>query len=363
MAKQRKAPPGTYWRNGILWGRILVKGREIRWSLRTDDVETARDRRKVRHDREIAASHYGDERKTWDDAVIAWAEHMAGNVGPATLKRYGVSLGMVESKLRGMYLDEIDKATMAELVRSRKKAGVTNATIRRDLVAVSSVLGFCEDEDWIDQNVAFARLRRLKERRDPIVLPEHEHIAYVVDRAPGLLATMIETALASGCRQAELAGLQRPRLDFTRKQIAIVGKGRKLRTIDMHGAYAILSRAPIHVRSKWVFWHDDGEPYRNVASRFLAIVKSAQKQAQRDRVEFRPFAFHHLRHRFAVDFLKNRVGGLYELRDHLGHSSVKTTEIYLAYLTPEEKAWAKGEAGTNSGTGATVSATVEAKEA
>ncbi|MGB1230598.1 MAG: tyrosine-type recombinase/integrase, partial [Holosporaceae bacterium] len=53
-----------------------------------------------------------------------------------------------------------------------------------------------------------------------------------------------------------------------------------------------------------------------------------------------PFRFHDLRHRYAVDYLKNG-GSIYTLKGLLGHTSVKTTEGYLAYLTPEEAEAAK----------------------
>jgi integrase/recombinase XerD len=33
--------------------------------------------------------------------------------------------------------------------------------------------------------------------------------------------------------------------------------------------------------------------------------------------------------------------GIYQLSQHLGHTSVKTTEIYLAFLTPEQQAATK----------------------
>ena len=361
MAKQRKAPPGTYWRGQILWGRLVVKGREIRWSLDTSDVTIARSRYTIRRDKEIAAAKHGDERKEWGDVVLAWTDHIIGNVGPNTLKRYLVSLRMVTADLDGCYLDEIDARVIADLVKRRKKGtdlekgGASNATIRRDLGAVSSVLGFAKDEGWIKENVAFDRLVRLKERRDPIVLPSLADIAFVVGRAPGLFATMIEVARLTGCRQEELVTLQRRHLDFERRQMTVIGKGNKLRTIDMLGAYDALSRLPVHLHSKWVFWHDDGLPYRNVASRFVAMTKSAHEAAQRSKRHFRPFRFHDLRHLFAVSYLKDRQGGLYELQRHLGHGSVTTTEGYLSYLTPEEAAAARGAHGTKSGTSAPVS--------
>jgi integrase/recombinase XerD len=46
--------------------------------------------------------------------------------------------------------------------------------------------------------------------------------------------------------------------------------------------------------------------------------------------------FHDLRHFFAVSYL--RAGGnIYDLQKTLGHTSIKTTEIYLDFLTPEEQ--------------------------
>src|SRR3954447_11949849 len=99
--------------------------------------------------------------------------------------------------------------------------------------------------------------------------------------------------------------------------------------------------------SQVVFWHGRGESYANVASRFRAMVLSARKAAQREKRDFRPFRFHDLRHRFAVDYLKNRQGSLYDLQQHLGHGSVKVTEPYLDYLTPEEVRDAKQAAAQN----------------
>ena len=50
---------------------------------------------------------------------------------------------------------------------------------------------------------------------------------------------------------------------------------------------------------------------------------------------FPPFRFHDLRHRRAVDWLK-AARSIYDLQQRLGHASVKTTEIYLKFLTSEE---------------------------
>jgi integrase/recombinase XerD len=41
---KRKAPKGTFWRGSLLWGRIQTGGRDVKWSLRTDDPEIAKRR-------------------------------------------------------------------------------------------------------------------------------------------------------------------------------------------------------------------------------------------------------------------------------------------------------------------------------
>ena len=49
---------------------------------------------------------------------------------------------------------------------------VKNATIKRDLTALSSVLSFCLQFDWIEHNVASQYDSSfIKERRDPVALP------------------------------------------------------------------------------------------------------------------------------------------------------------------------------------------------
>ncbi|MEE8202614.1 MAG: site-specific integrase [Alphaproteobacteria bacterium] len=93
------------------------------------------------------------------------------------------------------------------------------------------------------------------------------------------------------------------------------------------------------LHSRFVFHHAGGR-YRNVASRFRALVRRADARAKREKRRFKPFGFHDLRHWYAVDYLR-RGGNIYDLAAILGHSSVKTTEIYLAHLGAGEQRRAK----------------------
>lgn len=353
MPKRRKAPSNTYWRGPVLWGRTKVAGREYKWSLRTGDAKIARQRVKAECERLKAERHFGEQRHKYEDVFTEWSEHIVTQVGPGTAERYAVSLAQLEPELKPLFIDEISKATVLAIVKRRRaevrqssgkmRKGVTTATIRRDLTALSSVLEFAEDADYREGNPALARLRKMKERRNPIVLPEHAHIDRVEEAAGKMIGALIRTAVTTGCRQSELVYAQRRSFDYDRRQLTVRGKRNKIRTIELDDATAALLRSlPVCLGSPLLFWQDEGEPFRGIASTFRYIVRAQAKAAQKAAQEFRRFTFHHLRHRHAVDWLQSGRS-IYVLQKRLGHTSIKTTEIYLDFLTPEQQQIAKGE--------------------
>jgi integrase/recombinase XerD len=277
MRNRRKAPHHCFWNGTVLWGRQTINGQKRRWSLRTDDPKVAAERVKNDRERALAAAHYGDTRISWEEAVIGWAKNHIPNrgIGRNAARRYAVSLKQIEPWLRGRFVDEIDASTVAEIITGRRRNEITTATLRRDLGALASVLTYCQTENWRTDNPAFDRLRLLKERRDPIMLPNPVHVERVIRRAPGLMGAIIQAARVTGCRLEELVGAVRANLDHTRRELTVIGKGNKLRVIglDYGGGYELLRGLPARVGCKWLFWHDAGAPYKNLSSRFAAIVR------------------------------------------------------------------------------------------
>ncbi len=104
---------------------------------------------------------------------------------------------------------------------------------------------------------------------------------------------------------------------------------------------ALFRDIPVSMVTRRVFWHSDGQPFRNVATRFSLYGRQLAEEATKKGTEFRRFRFHDLRHRFAVDYLRTGRGGIYELQHELGHTSLKVTEGYLAFLTADEAQAAK----------------------
>jgi integrase/recombinase XerD len=67
-------------------------------------------------------------------------------------------------------------------------------------------------------------------------------------------------------------------------------------------------------------------------------MRCIEKAEAKEGRTFARFRIHDLSHRFAVWWFKYS-GNIYLLSKHLGHTSVTTTEIYLDFLTEEERRW------------------------
>ncbi len=336
MARKRKAPPGTYWRGGILWGRVVDHGREVRWSLETSNPKVAAERRDAGKSR-VVALRRGDARRTVHDLLdewTAWLERERSIVGK-TLQRYLCSMGQLAPFIDGRELPAIDGKLVADIIRVRGKQRITTATVKRDLVALSSFCNFCVAQGYRDDNPVLARMRQIRERRDPIELPGARDIELVIDRCAPMVADMVRLAMATGARQDELLNARRDHVDHGRHQMTLIGKRNKRRVIDLEpfGGYDL-------IRSMSAETSDIEDllfPFQashNFASRFYGIVHRTQG--------IRPFRFHDLRHWHAVQWLKDGRS-IYDLKARLGHTSVRTTEMYLEYLTSDEQRVAKGE--------------------
>ena len=113
-----------------------------------------------------------------------------------------------------------------------------------------------------------------------------------------------------------------------------------------------ITGTPMYAHSTYVFWHGEGKPHLRASSQFGAMRKRVNRSRAKEGLPKITFRLHDLRHWYAVDYLR-RGGSMYDLQQHLGHSSLSTTEIYTDFLTPEEEQKAK-RVGTKPGTGTTV---------
>ncbi len=348
-----------YLRGKTYWGRVWVQGKEHRRSLRTTDEAEARAEVEAwRKELEAGAPTGGGSDPTWKEAVVAWAETIGAMQGedglkPKVKKRYLESLRMVDQFWSPLHLSRIGRREIAEFVKVRKKgfrriepdgaevaiAPVTNATVRRDLTALSSVFRVAVASGMTDHNPAREWDRGvIKERKRVFVPPLPHEIETVIGYAQGNFARLIAFAANTGIRQQEAVGIEWR--DFRRENAELllprtkVSRPRAVRVASPGGdATGTITGTPRHIRSGLAFWHGvDGEPFRGAAGQFREVMARAVAGEAAEGRTLRRFRFHDLRHAFAVRWLL-AGGDIYALSKHLGHTSVKTTEIYLAYVS------------------------------
>lgn len=352
--KRAKAPPGCYWRGETLWARYKVAGVEHRQSLRTGNRAEALKRRESLKKEAEEAAHFGGEVRTWQEAVIEWSMWLPSHVAAGTAKRYHTSLRMVHDHLSSLHIHEITRAVLLDIINERREDGATNATIRRDLTAISSVLGYAEEQGWTEENAAAILSRkRLRERRDPITLPCAADYEAVLAKLSPMQARIARFALATGMRSGEITGLRTTDIKASRS-VAHLGKTKRGpgRTVTLSAdamreiESAAAGRPP---NCEWVFWHDAGEPYSNLASNFRRTVRQVAQKAAQKGTPFREFKFHDLRHWYIVRELQARRSIAW-LKDQVGHSTTDQTDAYArVFLSVDEADSARGR-GTKSGT-------------
>ena len=322
------------YRRGKVWW-LAYKGQ--RHSLRTSSVRVARERRGAEIER-IDRALWGDRRRTWQEAVVKWATESAPeSLAQSARRRYGFSLKMAESTLGALFLDEIGRRQLAEVAG---RAGVSNATRRRDLNAISAVLRAAVGWGWIEVNpVRIFDRGIIPERCEPIVLPGDAGVARFLAATPDELRPLVRLLELTGMRLEEAGGLTWRRVDLARRAVQIQhSKGRRPRAVPLDAeAVSLLGSVARHLGTDLVFWTDQREPRRhvNLSSR-LAKIRAKAGVAMRT---------HDLRHLFAVRYLRNG-GSVYDLQMILGHSTIATTEGYLDFLTPDEATRAKRLGGT-----------------
>ena len=330
-----KLPPHCYWRKDTIWGRVIIAGSEHRRSLRTADAKEAA--RRIRAwQTKLERHQFGDiEAPGFKEAVLRWAkEVLPGSVKPAVAKRYLVSIRQMADHFGELRVTEIDAASISSYICSRSGVA-TNATIRRDLTALSRLLSSCMAWGWLQSNPARLFDRSIiRERRDPISPPADDDVEKLIAASPPGVASILRLLEQTGMRENEAVTLAAA--EVCDRQIRLIRtKTNRPRTLDWRtpgGDAGIVLDAIVPP-----FLNAYGRPYRNFASNVNQIT---QRLTAEDPT-FKPFRVHDLRHRFVIRWLR-RGGDIYHLSMHLGHQSLKTTEAYLGHLTAREQAVAQG---------------------
>lgn len=339
--KRSAEPENLYERNGIFYARATVNGRERRESLKTRSRREA-ERRLATWLKENSPYH-GTVRATFKEAATLWLE--AGNWKPKTARGYAKLLRIILDHFGGLYWDQVDKAALQTFMEARKRAGSGVATINRYLTVISGIAKHVKELDgWPTINpVELLPVKPRKAKRWRYVRPTQEDVDAIFARMHGTFGELCQAALETGARKDELVYL--PRENVRGGQVTFTDtKSGVPRTISLSDkARSLIEKQPLLNSSPYVFNTRNGGPYKRVTEMFREVVLRAQKAAQKDGRRFTRMRFHDLRHEYAIRYLESGRS-IYRLQKLLGHSTIKQTEEYLVYLTPEQAAIVTSEA-------------------
>lgn len=136
---------------------------------------------------------------------------------------------------------------------------------------------------------------------------------------------IIEMLYATGLRASELVNIKISDIDFNNRRIIVTGKGNKQRIV-YYGEYAeevlkkYIAKYDLN-KDNYLFINSKGQKITDRGVRY--IIDNIMKKLS-IKVHVTP---HVLRHTFATDMLNNGCD-IRVVQELLGHSSLKTTEIY-----------------------------------
>ena len=239
----------------------------------------------------------------------------------------------------GKPLDELSLHDLERFKRDREAEGIGPQTIKHSLNVIrvawkyAKRLGYqVSDLDFPQVKIPKYKLRYLtdeEERRllaalDPI--REGKGLPPFHERHPDVQRTMQDAydlvilLLDTGARYSEIANIDWKAIDLERREIHLwrpkVQNEAVLYMTDR--VYEVLSRRAIKRNGLWVFENKKGGP-RGYASQ--AIRKALRKAGLSD------CRIHTLRHTHASRLIQNGMS-VYEVREILGHTDIKTTMRY-----------------------------------
>ena len=256
-------------------------------------------------------------------------ESMTLSVG--TLKIYDYSFKWLIQIVGDMNLEELTGLHW-EQYRRKRLSEISPMTVNIELRSLRAAMYRAMDWKLILSN-PFTRQKLC-------LVPEQPPTFFSVEDFEKLITAITDDwfkritifSVLTGLRRSEITNLQYSDINFTQKTLIVQSKadfktksGRRRVIAVGDTAMQILDVA---CQSEYIFMYKD----KKISPALL--TKKFKKAVKRSKLKDQRLHFHSLRHTFA-SWLAQKGTSIYEIQKLLGHSDIKTTQIY-AHLLPNE---------------------------
>lgn len=257
---------------------------------------------------------------------------------PYTLINYKKDLldfsGFVLESEGSQSIVNVHKKVVRNFIVELSNAGLSKRSINRKLSSLRSFYSFLLriGEIKVSPMETIDSLKFYPEKRIPFSVEEMEKMESEVEEkgAVTLLEKLIiETLYQTGIRKAELCNMLLENVDFSKKEILVVGKGNKERIVPIANALLDDYRQYLAVRfpekgsEQFFFVNKKGKKLGEkfvylVVNKYFSLVTSKQKRSP-----------HILRHTFATHIL-NSGAEISKVQKLMGHASLASTQVYTS---------------------------------
>jgi len=174
----------------------------------------------ARTESEMRRSHALGGRRTVAAAIDHYRAHQLGSLSPLHIEKRERQLAWWEERIGRLHLEDLGPSQIREHLRTLEGRKV--ATLNRYRAAISAVLSFVVEEEWLTANPLHGRRRRHRplaereEERDREVTSEEldRLLASCQKCDDTRLYALVVCAHACGARQSEILGMEWRRLEL-----------------------------------------------------------------------------------------------------------------------------------------------------
>lgn len=256
-----------------------------------------------------------------------------------TIKAYRIDLTQFFSYVQST---EPEKETIEQYITELHKK-YKQKTIKRKIASIKAFYSYLEEEELVEQNP----FRKIKVKfKETVILPRiipREEIEQLLNYIYASLsslsriqykhslrdAAVIEVFFATGARVYEISNIRVENINLNSGLIRIMGKGGKERYIQISNTAVLdilrkyyAENEPEIKKSGYFFINNRGNRYTEQSIRLMLKKYTLKAGIQR---KITPHMF---RHSFATYLIEEGVD-VSCVQQILGHSSIKTTQIYI----------------------------------